>query len=201
MFYSLTGTIIHVDKDGFAIQCGGVAFYCFASFNTLRKVGERGAEATVFTYLNVREDALDLFGFYDKSELECFKLLIGVTGVGPKAALAVLSTLEPSKLALCIASGDVKSITRAPGVGPKSAQRIVLELKDKLGSGVGTLDMSEGIKAAGVVSASANAEEAVSALEMLGYSRSEASVAVGKLDGTLPTDMLIKQALRSLSKM
>ena len=199
MFYSLTGKIVHTDENGAAIDCGGVAFYCSASMNTLKRVGAPGGTATLYTYLNVREDALDLFGFYDRSELECFKLLIGVTGVGPKAALSILSQFEPDRLALCIASGDAKSITRAQGIGPKIAQRVVLELKGKLSAGfAGTV--SADIGAAGIASASGNCEEAVSALEMLGYSRSEASVAVGRLDSALSAEELIKQALKNLAR-
>lgn len=199
MFYSLTGKIVHTDENGVAIDCNGVAFYCSASMNTLKRAGAPGDTATLFTYLNVREDAMDLFGFHDRHELKCFKLLIGVTGVGPKAALSILSQFEPDKLALCIASGDAKSITRAQGIGPKIAQRLVLELKGKLAAGFsGTA--SEDIGAAGIASASGYCEEAVSALEMLGYSRSEASVAVGKLDGTLPPEELIKQALKYLAR-
>lgn len=200
MIYSLTGKVVHSDVGGVAIQCGGVAFYCAASFNTLRKIGEIGAEVTLFTYLSVREDAMDLFGFSDPQELQCFKLLIGVTGVGPKAALAILSQMEPAQLALCVASGDAKSITKAQGVGNKIAQRVVLELKDKFKAEMPAAFGADA-QAAGVVSASSNCEEAVSALEMLGYSRSEASAVVGKLDSTLSAEDLIRQALRALSKL
>ena len=122
MIYSLTGKVIHTDVSGAAVQCGGVAFYCAASMNTLRHIAV-GEETTLFTYLSVREDAMDLFGFYDRQEMQCFKLLIGVTGVGPKAALAILSALTPEQLALCVASGDVKSITRAQGVQQARAAR------------------------------------------------------------------------------
>ena len=131
--------------------------------------------------------------------MSCFKLLIGVTGVGPKAALAILSEMTPERLALCVASGDAKSITRAQGVGNKLAQRVVLELKDKFKSQAPSVYTGEA-EAAGVVSASKNCEEAVSALEMLGYARSEASAVVAKLDSALPTETLIKQALRALAK-
>lgn len=199
MLYSLTGKVVHTDIGGVAVQCGGVAFYCAASQNTLRKVGSPGAEVTLYTYLSVREDAMDLFGFSDPQEQSCFKLLIGVTGVGPKAALAILSEMSPERLALCVASGDAKSITKAQGVGNKLAQRVVLELKDKFKAEVPAVFTGDA-EAAGVVSASKNCEEAVSALEMLGYGRSEASAAVGRLDSALPTETLIKQALRALAK-
>ena len=200
MLYSITGKVVHIEPSALAVQCGGVAFYCAASMNTLRRVGAVGDEVTLYTYLGVREDALDLFGFADQQELQCFKLLIGVTGVGPKAALAILSQLEPARLALCVASGDAKSITRAQGVGNKLAQRVVLELKDKFKSEVPAAFTPEA-EAAGVASASANCEEAVSALEMLGYGRSEAASAVGKLDSSLSAEDLIRQALRALSRL
>ena len=128
MFYSLTGKVVAIEDTAVALQCGGIAFRCMTTLNTISKIGRTGEEATLFTHLNVREDAMDLFGFYTQQELDCFKQLISVSGVGPKAALAILSQLSPDKLALCIASGDVKSITKAQGVGPKLAQRVVLEL-------------------------------------------------------------------------
>ncbi|MBQ2812810.1 MAG: Holliday junction branch migration protein RuvA, partial [Clostridia bacterium] len=121
MFYSLTGTVVHTDETSVALSCGGVAFRCYTSFNTLRKIASTGETVTLYTYLAVREDALDLFGFADTDELDCFKILIGVSGVGPKAGLAILSQLTPDKLALAVASGDVKAITAAQGVGPKIA--------------------------------------------------------------------------------
>lgn len=155
---------------------------------------------TLFTHLNVREDALDLFGFADKSELEFFRLLTGISGVGPKAALAILSELTPEKLAVCIMSGDSKAITRAQGVGAKIAQRVVMELKDKLGA-ADLLLSGEDAQAAGAASASSNAADAVSALVALGYQRSDASLAVGRLDSSLDTEELIRQALKSLGKM
>ena len=134
MFYSITGQVVYTGATSVAVSCGGVAFNCSATANTLKNIGTIGDTVTLYTYLNVREDALDMFGFYDKDELDCFKLLINVTGVGPKAALAILSQLTPNRLAVCVASGDTKAITAAQGVGAKLAQRVVLELKDKLKS-------------------------------------------------------------------
>ncbi len=198
MFYSLTGTVVHTDESSVAVSCGGVAFRCFTSFNTLRKIGSTGEKITLYTYLSVREDALDLFGFADNDELDCFKILISVSGVGPKAALAILSQLTPDKLAVAVASGDIKAITAAQGVGPKIAQRIVAELKDKLApfaTGVAAVEMAEVSAAVSTDSGS----EAVDALMSLGFSRTEASVAVGKLDPGLPVDELIKRALSGMT--
>lgn len=200
MFYSITGRVVYLDTQSVALETGGVAFKCSTTLTTLKKIGEKGSTATLYTYLNVREDALDLFGFYTEQELECFKLLISVSGVGPKAALAILSELTPDKLALCLATGDSKSITRAQGVGPKLAQRVVLELKDKLAKGLELPADSPEIQAAGLATADGNASEAVSALVMLGYSQSEAAVAVSKSDSTLPVEDLIKQALKQLAR-
>lgn len=197
MFYSITGKVVHTDESSVAVSCSGVAFRCYTSFNTLRKIGSTGENVTLYTYLAVREDALDLFGFYDMAELDCFKILISVSGVGPKAGLAILSQLTPDKLSLAVASGDVKAITAAQGVGPKIAQRIVSELKDKLAPfamGTAAVEINEVAAAVNTDSGS----EAVEALVSLGFSRTQASVAVGKLDPTLPVDVLIKQALLSM---
>lgn len=200
MFYAITGRVVHLDTQSVALETGGVAFRCSTTLTTLKTIGEKGSTVTLYTYLNVREDALDLFGFATEQELECFKLLISVSGVGPKAALAILSELTPDKLALCLATGDSKSITRAQGVGPKLAQRVVLELKDKLAKGLELPADSPEIQAAGIAAADGNASEAVSALTMLGYSQSEAAVAVSKLDSTLSVEELIKQALKQLAR-
>lgn len=199
MFYSLTGTVVYYDAQCVAVDCNGVAFKCFATANTLKKVAQIGEKVTLFTYLNVKEDALDLYGFYTVQELECYKILISVSGVGAKMALAVLSELSPEQLALSIAAGDTKAITRANGVGNKIAQRIVLELKDKLAKGLDLQTEGSDIAAAGTATASGNSSEAVSALTMLGYSQSEAAVAVGKLSPDLSVEEMIKQALKQLS--
>ena len=197
MFYSVTGKVVAIEESFAAVQCGGIAFRCMTTLNTLSKIGRTGEEVTLYTYLNVREDAMELFGFYTQQELECFKQLISVSGVGPKAALAILSQLSPDKLALCVASGDVKSITRAQGVGPKLAQRVVLELKDKLSKTIAAESgAADSVFAA--PAAQGNCSEAIEALVMLGYSRSEAAGAIGKLDKSLPAEELIRLALKSL---
>lgn len=200
MFYSLTGNVIFTDMTCVALECGGVGFRCLTSANTLRDV-DVNEVTTLYTYLNVREDALDLFGFSTEYELEWFKLLIGVTGVGPKAALAILSELAPERIALAVSAGDVKAITRAPGIGPKIAQRVILELKDKAKSALSSFGQSGGeLTSVSEVLDSSNTSEAVAALTMLGYSQSEAALAVSKVDGSLPTDQIIKQCLKLLSR-
>ena len=198
MFYSLTGNIIMVDASSVAIECGGVGFKCNASLNTLKKIGTLGSKTTVFTHLAVREDALELFAFADTQELDCFRLLISISGVGPKAALAVLSEMTPDKLALAVSAGDTKSVTKAQGIGPKIAQRIVLELKGKL-TAVSSGD-DDNFDASAAIEASDNTAEAVSALQFLGYSRYEAAKAVAAFDKNLSVEDLIKKALAVLSK-
>ena len=197
MIYSLTGEIISVDQNGFAIQTGGVAFFCFSTMNTLQKVGMKGSKATVFTYMNVREDAIELYGFYTSNELDAFKQLITVSGVGPKAALAILSVMTPDQLALNIASGDAKAITKAQGVGTKIAQRIVLELKNKFSTDL-TQEQTDIVAAIQSADTSADLSEAIEALIQLGYSRSEAAAAVSKLDKSLSVEEMIRLALKSL---
>ena len=187
------------DLSGVAVSCGGVGFLCQTTANTLRDV-QQGKEITLYTHLNVREDALDLFGFSTQYELEWFRYLIGVTGVGPKAALAILSQLSPDKLALCISAGDVKAITQAPGVGPKIAQRVILELKDKAKSALSGTQSDANYDSVAAVQDLPNTGEAIAALTMLGYSQSEASVAVSKLDPSLSVQDLIRGALKQLSK-
>lgn len=200
MFYSLTGKLVHMEPSVAVIECGGVAFKCLTSMHTQRSLPRIGETATLYTHLNVREDALDLFGFSSKNELNCFKMLTGISGVGPKVALAILSELSPEGVAVAAASGDSKSFTRASGVGPKLGQRIVLELKDKVKKMAGTSgDLLLTPAEAGVISASKNAEQAVQALIVLGYTQSEASQAVARLDSALATEELIRLALKGMS--
>ena len=199
MFYSLTGKVIHTDEQSVAISCGGVGFKCSTTQNTLEKIrGSQSGEVTVFTYLNVREDALDLFGFYTEQELDAFKLLISVSGVGPKAALAILSQLTPDNFAVAVSSGDTKAITAANGVGPKLAQRVIMELKDKI-AGVSfiSVESSSVSSAVNAVNSISNTAEAIAALTALGYSQTEASVAVSKLSPELSVEELIKGALKN----
>lgn len=198
MFYSVSGTVVDYSPNFVAVDAGGVAFLCFTSMQTASKCSIIGEKVTLFTYLNVREDAIELYGFYDKAELDCFKMLIGVSGVGAKMALSLLSEYSPDKIILSIAAGDHKMLTKASGIGPKLAQRIVLELKDKIGAL--SADASESIAAVSSVAQNSSTSEAVAALVMLGYSQSEASVAVSNLDPSLTVEELIKQSLKLLSK-
>ncbi len=200
MFYSLTGKIIYKDEQTIAISCGGVGFKCFTTRNSLAKLSLQSGEVTVFTHLNVREDALDLFGFATNDELDAFKLLISVSGVGPKAALAILSELSPDAFAVAVASGDTKAITAANGVGPKLAQRVIMELKDKIANvGFISEESSSVSNAVNTVNSMSNTSEAIAALTALGYSQTEASVAVSKLSPNLSVEELIKGALKNMT--
>ena len=199
MFYSLTGKLIHTEAYLAVVECGGVGYRCMTSLTTLSCLPPAGERVTLYTHLNVREDALDLFGFYSMNELDAFKKLIGVSGVGPKSALAILSDMTPDRLALCIASGDAKSLTRAPGVGVKLAQRLILELKDKiskaeLASGVGEAAVQIGADGSGM-------NEAAAALCTLGYSQSQAAEPLAGLAADLPVDELIRQALKKVARL
>ncbi len=198
MIYSVNGTVDLIEPNLAVIDCGGVGYACRTTANTLSqlKIGEK---AKLLTYLSVREDAVELFGFYDAAELNCFRMLISVSGVGPKAALSILSGMTPQAFALCVASGDSKTLTNAPGIGRKTAERIVLELKDK----VSKQDVAAGVtgSAVPIVAAPSNTyAEAVSALMVLGYSNGEASSALSGLDPSAPSDELIRAGLKKLAK-
>lgn len=198
MIYSVKGTLIHKEPSLAVIECGGVGYACRTTFSTLSQLGSVGSEASLLTYLHVREDNIELFGFATSQELNCFKMLLTVSGVGPKAALAILSDISPEKFALTIATGDVKSITKTKGIGPKLAQRIVLELKDKIAKEQQLISSGGDIDFTPVMSGS-NSGEAISALVVLGYSQSEATSIISKLDPSLSVEDMIKQALKQLA--
>lgn len=200
MLYNLKG-ILTVSEPAFVVvECGGVGFKCFTTLNTVQSLGRIGDEVNIFTHLAVREDAMDLYGFASTAELDAFKLLITVSGIGPKAAVSILSELTPDKLAICIASGDAKAITKAQGVGKKTAERVVLELKDKM-AGIAVSESSQSA-VAGVssISDASGAGEAVEALVALGYSQSDAAVVVGAMDKSLSVDEMIRQGLKQLAR-
>lgn len=197
MFYYLEGKIALLDANLAVVDCGGVGYACFASNYTLSNL-RVGETHRLYTHCNVKEDAFDIYGFSSRDELRLFELLIGVTGVGPTSALAILSVLNPDQLTLSILTGDEKSITRAKGVGAKSAKRIILELKDKIG---GELDFSEGPAASGPVLPQKNSKVALAtaALSELGYSQAEAAAALRGADTeALSVEELIRFGLRAM---
>lgn len=197
MIYNVRGTLTYCDQNFAVVECGGVGFKCFTTLTTLREIGKVGNEVNLYTHLSVREDAMDLFGFASKEELESFRLLISVSGIGPKAAVAILSEMTPDRLAVCIASGDAKMLTKAQGVGKKTAERVVLELKDKMGA-IGSSDVAAAA-AAGSAEGTDSAE-AVQALVALGYTQSDAAVVIGRLDPSLSVDEMIRIGLKELAK-
>ncbi len=198
MIYSLTGNIIHTEPDLCVIECAGVGYACRTTLCTLERI-QTLERTTLYTHLAVREDAIDLFGFATLEELDCFRLLTSVSGVGSKYALAILSTMTSDQVALAIAAEDVKAFTRIKGVGNKIAQRIVMELKDKIAKEPSLMGSAAGGDFAPATKANTPANEAVAALVVLGYSQSEAAQAISRLDPSLATDELIKQALRLLA--
>lgn len=199
MLYSVRGKLIAIESNAAVVECGGVGYMCQTTMNTLKAV-KLNTEVTLYTYLNVREDAVDLFGFATKAELETFKNLISVSGVGPKAGLAVLSELSPEQVAMAIASDDLKTITRAQGIGKKIAQRIVLELKDKLAKAAKE-DCSFAQAAQNSVNVSAgNVPKAIEALGVLGYSPSDVSPVLATLDSALPVEQLISLTLKQMGR-
>ena len=197
MYYSVRGKLIHTAPGLAVIECAGVGYKCFVSMNTLRSLPRIGEEAMLFTHLNVREDAMDLYGFVNNQELDCFKMLTNISGVGPKVGLAILSELTPENVVMAAASGDSKAFARANGVGPKLAQRITLELKDKAKGIFTTAEVGE---IPMLNNASSNAAQAVQALGALGYSPSEAAAVVGKIDSSLKTEEIIRLALKSMAR-
>lgn len=199
MIYNLRGKLTLAEANYIVVECSGVGFKCFTTLNTVRDLGKTGGEVNVYTHLAVREDAMDLYGFATLAELDFFKLLITVSGIGPKAAASILSELSPDKLALCIASGDSKSITRAQGIGKKTAERVVLELKDKVGS-ISSENVSQSVSNAADAFENSSTSEAVAALVSLGFNQSDAAVAVGSMDKSLSVDEMIRLGLKQLSK-
>lgn len=197
MIDSLSGVIQYKEPGLAVIVCGGVGYACRVSLQTAAAVGAVGEEAMLMTHLAVREDEISLYGFASRSERTCFLQLIGVSGVGPKAALSILSDLTPDRFALAVAAGDPKAFTKTKGVGPKLAQRIVLELKDKV---IKTAQNEGYADIAAVQPVGGAMEEAMSALLVLGYAQHEVAGVLATLDPSLPSSELIRLSLMQLGK-
>ncbi len=195
MLYSLTGTLAHKEPGMAVVECGGVGFRCAVTLSTSGQLPGVGSTVTLLTHLYVREDILELFGFVTPQELQQFRLLLSVSGVGPKVALAILSDIPSERLTLCLAAGDAKALTQANGVGAKLAQRIILELKDKVtATGVGGAPLPAALE-----SPTSQMGEAAAALTALGYSQSEAAAVLAGLEPGLDTQTLVRSALRLLA--
>ena len=197
MIYSVSGKLIHKEGNLAVIECGGVGYACRTTQTTLSKLGKLGEQAFLFTHLAVREDAMELFGLADRDELACFELLITVSGVGPKAALAILSDLTPNRFALLVASGDSSALTKVKGIGKKSAERIVVDLKDKLAkSNPAIKEMPASAGAVGTDELS----EALAALLVLGYRQEEVLPILAGLPEDAGAEELIRLTLREMGK-
>jgi Holliday junction DNA helicase RuvA len=199
MIYSLTGKLIHKESTLAVVECGGVGYACRTTQTTLSALGAVGSEVRLYTRMSVREDAVELFGFADREELSCFEMLITVSGIGPKAAISILSDLTPSRFALLVASGDSSALTRVKGVGKKSAERIVVDLKDKIAkSNPAVQGMPMPTDAASV--GEDGLSEALAALGVLGYRQEEVLPVLLRQEEGLPAEELIRLTLREFGK-
>lgn len=201
MFYYLSGTVAHIGSFLAVLDCNGVGYACKTTNYTLGTL-KQGEKATLFTYLSVKEDAIDLFGFSTQEEKNLFLMLISVSGVGPKAALSILSTATPSSLALSIITGDSKALTAAPGVGKKIAQRVILELKDKLAKEQAEQPFSaHPLPEVNTLIPEDKLSEASAALAVLGYHQSEIHMALKGIDlASMTLEEIVKQALKRMVK-
>ncbi len=197
MIYSVHGKLIAKDGLLAVVECGGVGYACRTTHVTLSEIGSIGDEVMLYTHLSVREDAVDLFGFSSRQELHCFEMLTSVSGVGPKAALAILSDFSADRFALVVASGDSKTLTKSKGIGAKTAQRIVLELKDKIAKENSGSDWSA-LASSVVYQEDSAVSDAISALMVLGYAQEEIMPLLSQLDKNLSSEEMIKETLRQI---
>lgn len=199
MFYYLRGKLTLCFENTAVVDCSGVGYKLTVSSTTIGKLaGKIDEDVKLYTYLSVREDAMELFGFYSEDEYRAYKMLIGVSGIGPKAAISILSSLSPSALAAAIVSGDAKLISRAQGIGAKTAARVILELKDKIAKEIGASQSTSKQTYTETVSSS-GMQDALAALLALGYTRYEAGEVLKGLDPTLDCESLIRQALKKIN--
>ncbi|MBO4356236.1 MAG: Holliday junction branch migration protein RuvA [Clostridia bacterium] len=200
MYYYISGILAYTSPGTAVVDAGGIGYEMSISGNTLSKLsGKTGSVVKLFTYLSVREDAMELYGFYSEEEKETFEMLITVSGVGPKAAMAILSVLSPERLSTAIISGDVKSISLANGVGSKTAARVVLELKDKISKVVAPEQGAEMFAEQDNGSPSA-VSDAIAVLLSLGYTRQEALFALRGSEPSADAETLVRNALKKLMK-
>lgn len=205
MFYSVTGKVILTEAGTVVLETGGIGYRLTVSGRTLGYAAEHSKEDAVrlFTHLSVREDALELFGFCDQSELSVFRQLISVSGVGPKAAVSILTQLSPQEFVLAVMSGDYKALSRAQGIGKRIAERVILELKDKISKEAIPAQTTDD-KAVGFPAMPADPDklsDAESTLTVLGYGRSEIAGVLRSIDtAALSLEDIIKEALKKLMK-
>ena len=201
MFYYLEGEVTVIAMNLAVIDIGGAGYACMTTLNTLSHL-EAGKKAKLYTYCNVKEDAFDIYGFYDQSEKRCFEQLLSVSGVGPKAALSILSSASPESLALAIIGDDESALTIAPGIGKKLAQRIILELKDKVSKEMPSLKASGFVPSGeGTNQPGSKQRDAAAALTVLGYSQGEISAAMRGIDiEGLSVEDIIREVLKNSIK-
>ena len=205
MLYYLNGTLAMTEMNTAVIDCGGVGYKLTISGNTLGRLSSKlGTQLRLYTYMQISEaNGVELFGFYDLEELSAFRMLISVSGVGPKAAMSILSLLTPDRFALAVTNEDTKTLAHAQGIGAKTAARIVLELKDKIAKEITASDTGDAsnISAENNSSGTGKLADAQNTLLVLGYSRSEAISALRGLDiSGLTLEDIIREALKKLSK-
>ena len=196
MFYYLNGTVTILDAGLAVVDCGGVGFACHTTNYTLSRL-QVGKETRLYTYCNIKEDAFDIYGFATREEQNCFELLLSVSGVGPRVALAILSTVTPDQFTLAVMTQDAKTLSMAPGVGKKVAQRILLELKDKIAGE--QLELNAATISDVAPMRGGKTAEATAALASLGYSQTEIGAALKGLDVEhMTVEELVRQALRAM---
>ncbi len=200
MYAYIKGTIEEKNSDSVIVENNGIGYRINMAINSIGKLGEIGSQVKVYTYYKVSEDNISLYGFYNQEELRMFELLISVSGVGAKSAIAILSNITPSQFALSVISNDVKELTKLPGIGAKSAQRIILELKDKLKKEE-SIAAENDIELQTVIKKDDTVHEAITALQVLGYPAKEASKAIESIDiSGLSVEDIIKKALIYFAK-
>ncbi|MDE6833235.1 MAG: Holliday junction branch migration protein RuvA [Ruminococcus sp.] len=198
MIYSLKGTLILKETNFIVVECSGIGYGCKTSYNTVKQLGAVGSEVKIYTHMTVRDDNIELFGFATLQELNCFRLLISVSGVGGKAGTSILSDITPENFAFLVATGDSKAFTKTKGIGTKTAQRIVLELKDKIstesfsGKNISLPADNTDVSVSAV-------SEAMEALIVLGYSQAEIAPFLRKCDTTASTQEIIREVLRLMN--
>ena len=199
MYAYIKGSLEIKTQNYVVVETAGVGYKIFMSETAIEKLGETGKEVKIFTYLKVREDDMSLYGFNTNEELRMFELLLSVSGVGAKTAIGMLSNITPSSFALAVITNDVAKIKALPGIGPKGAQRIILELKDKIKTEEAVSE-DKSIEIKNVIMDNEKMSEAASALQVLGYSKKEIEGAISKVDSTLSVEEIIKEGLKNLSK-
>lgn len=198
MFAYIKGILEEKMSNYVVVETAGIGYKIFMSKNAILKIGELGDNVKIYTHYHVREDEISLYGFLTGDELKLFELLISVSGVGAKSAIAMLSNITPSEFIMCVVKNDITRLTKLPGIGQKSAQRIVLELKDKLKTEQETAKAEE---TENVIQVTDSIEEAISALQILGYNKKEIEKALQKFDyQSMTIEEIIRNGLKFLSK-